>query len=247
MSLCDPRSTLLALFAGLTFAVGCQQASGPTSAGASSSEQAESGTAPAEESPAPTAAAPAAQDDRVQGDQSQDEPAKTSAAPASAGEAAPSENAQAAKSDEAPAPTEVASAEPVPAAAALNAKPPATVDITFDDIKFDIKPDAPFKREMLTKKIEDLAGKPVRIRGYILPSFQQTGLTQFVLVRDNQACCFGPGAALYDCIVVEMKPGKSTDFNLYPVAVEGTFSIQVLDDPDGKALAIYHLDGEAVR
>jgi hypothetical protein len=100
---------------------------------------------------------------------------------------------------------------------------------------------------MLTKKIEDLAGKPVRIRGYILPSFQQTGLTQFVLVRDNQACCFGPGAALYDCIVVEMKPGKSTDFNLYPVAVEGTFTINELQDPDGKALAIYHLDGDDVR
>jgi hypothetical protein len=242
MSLCDPRSTLLALLAGLTFVVGCQQSSGPTSAGSSSSEQAESGTATAEESPTQTAATPAAQDDQLQ-----DEPAKASEAPAPAGEESPSENAQAAKSDEAPAPTEVASAEPVPAAATLNAKPPATVDITFDDIKFDIKPDAPFKREMLTKKIEDLAGKPVRIRGYILPSFQQTGLTQFVLVRDNQACCFGPGAALYDCIVVEMKPGKSTDFNLYPVAVEGTFSIQVLDDPDGKALAIYHLDGEAVR
>ncbi len=242
MSLCDPRSTSLALLAGLTLAVGCQQASGPTNAAPSSGEQAESGTGTAEEAPSQTAAAPAAQDDRAQ-----DEPAKTSEAPASAGEDAPSENAEAAKSDEGPAPTEVASAEPVPAAAALNAKPPATVDITFDDIKFDIKPDAPFKREMLTKKIEDMAGKPVRIRGYILPSFQQSGLTQFVLVRDNQACCFGPGAALYDCIVVEMKPGKSTDFNLYPVAVEGTFSIKVLDDPDGKALAIYHLDGEAVR
>lgn len=237
MSLCDPRSTSLALLACLTLAVGCQEGSGSASAVPSSGEQAETETAAADEAPSQTAAAPAGQD----------EPAKASEALASDGEDAPSESAQAAKSDEAPAPTEVASAEPVPAAAALEAKPPATVDITFDDIKFDIEPDAPFKREMLTKKIEDLAGKPVRIRGYILPSFQQTGLTQFVLVRDNQACCFGPGAALYDCIVVEMKPGKSTDFNLYPVAVEGTFSIEVLEDPDGKALAIYHLDGEEVR
>ena len=154
---------------------------------------------------------------------------------------------QAESTSDAPAATEIASAEPTAAANIASGKPAAPVDITFDDIKFDIKPDAPFKRSMLTKKIEDLAGKPVRIRGYILPSFQQTGLTQFVLVRDNQACCFGPGAALYDCIVVEMKPGKSTDFNLYPVAVEGTFTINELQDPDGKALAIYHLDGDDVR
>lgn len=157
-------------------------------------------------------------------------------------EKAPPESA-ATKSDDVPAPA----AEVVSSANAAEAKPAATADITFDDIKFDIQPDEPFERSMLTKKIENLSGKPVRIRGYILPSFQQTGLTQFVLVRDNLSCCFGPGAALYDCVVVEMKPGKSTDFNLYPVAVEGTFKVQEFNDPDGNTMAIYHLDGESVR
>ena len=133
---------------------------------------------------------------------------------------------------------------------AAETRPTAIADITFDDIKFDIQPDEPFERSMLTEKIEKLSGRRIRIRGFILPSFQQTGLTQFVLVRDNLSCCFGPGAALYDCIVVEMEPGKSTDFSLYPVAVEGTFSIKEFKDPgdpDGKTLAIYHLDGESVR
>ena len=133
---------------------------------------------------------------------------------------------------------------------ASESRPTAIADITFDDIKFDIQPDEPFERSMLTEKIEKLSGRRIRIRGFILPSFQQTGLTQFVLVRDNLSCCFGPGAALYDCIVVEMEPGKSTDYSLYPVAVEGTFSIKEfkdLGDPDGKTLAIYHLDGESVR
>lgn len=138
-------------------------------------------------------------------------------------------------------------AEAAPAAKPADARPAATADIMFDDIKFDIQPDEPFERSMLTEKIENLSGKPVRIRGFILPSFQQTGLTQFVLVRDNLSCCFGPGAALYDCIVVEMKPGTSTDFNLYPVAVEGTFKVQEFNDPDGNTMAIYHLDGDAVR
>ena len=87
----------------------------------------------------------------------------------------------------------------------------------------------------------------IRIRGYILPSFQQTGLTQFVLVRDNMECCFGPGALLHDCVVVRMKPGKTASFSIRPVAVTGTFRVDELRGPDGRHLAIYALDGEAVE
>ena len=87
----------------------------------------------------------------------------------------------------------------------------------------------------------------IRIRGYILPSFQQAGLTQFVLVRDNMECCFGPGALLHDCVVVRMKPGKTASFSIRPVAVTGTFRVEELRGPDGKHLAIYALDGEDVQ
>ncbi len=106
---------------------------------------------------------------------------------------------------------------------------------------------AAFSRELLPERVTDLAGSHIRIRGYILPSFQQSGLTQFVLVRDNMECCFGPGAALYDCIVVSMQPGRSTDFSVRPVAVTGVFRLKELIGPDGKHLAIYALDGEEVR
>ena len=49
-------------------------------------------------------------------------------------------------------------------------------DISFDTIKFDIEKGAPFKRDMLTKEIVALEGQLVRIRGYMLPSFQQAGI-----------------------------------------------------------------------
>lgn len=144
--------------------------------------------------------------------------------------------------------SQAAGGDSKPAAAEPRSGPPLrTADISFDDIKFEMLKGEPFRRSMITSKIEALDGRPVRIRGFILPSFQQTGLTQFVLVRDNLSCCFGPGAALYDCIVVDMQPGKSTDYNIAPVTVEGTFAIRELLDSDGKALAIYHLDGENVR
>lgn len=129
----------------------------------------------------------------------------------------------------------------------LGQAPKKPKDLTFDGVKFPMKKGEKFKRSMLTKKIEDLDGKRVRIRGYILPSFQQKGIKQFILVRDNMECCFGPGAALYDCIVVEMAKGKSTSFTVRPVAVEGTFAIRPFKGPDGKHLAVYHLTGLSVK
>ena len=120
-------------------------------------------------------------------------------------------------------------------------------EITFDDIKLEMEKGAPFTRDLLPARVTSLTGTAIRIRGYILPSFQQTGLTQFVLVRDNQECCFGPGAALHDCVVVRMRPGKTADFSIRPVAVAGTFKIDELRAPDGSHLAIYALDGDEVK
>lgn len=119
-------------------------------------------------------------------------------------------------------------------------------DKTFDDLRFEMTVGEAFHRTMLTKQIEELAGQRIRIRGYILPSAQNRGIAQFVLVRDNQECCFGPGAALYDCILVEMQKGQTTEYSIRPVAVEGKFDIHEIVF-DGKHLAIYHLDGESVR
>ena len=135
----------------------------------------------------------------------------------------------------------------LPSAHGLGQAPKKPKDLTFDGVKFPMKKGDKFKRSMLTKKIEDLDGQRVRIRGYILPSFQQKGIKQFILVRDNMECCFGPGAALYDCIVVEMAKGKSTSFTVRPVAVEGTFAIRPFKGPDGKHLAVYHLTGLSVK
>ncbi len=120
-------------------------------------------------------------------------------------------------------------------------------DKTFDDLKFDIEPDAPFDRSLLTPEIEALDGRPIRIRGYILPTAQKRGIKQFVLVRDNQECCFGPGAALYDCILIRMQPGKTAEFSIRPVAVTGKFEIQEFKGLDGRHLAIFQMRGEEVK
>ncbi|HEX3599755.1 MAG TPA: DUF3299 domain-containing protein [Lacipirellulaceae bacterium] len=119
-------------------------------------------------------------------------------------------------------------------------------DKTFDDLRFSMTVGERFERPMLTKGIEEMDGHKIRIRGYILPTPQKHGIKEFVLVRDNQECCFGPGAALYDCILVQMKRGNSADFTIRPIAVEGTFNVHVTE-LGGKQLAVYQMDGDAAQ
>ncbi|GAA5509284.1 DUF3299 domain-containing protein [Novipirellula caenicola] len=130
-------------------------------------------------------------------------------------------------------------------------------DITFDDLKFDIEKDAAFEKSALTPEVKRLDGVKVKLRGYILPStlFKETDIDQFVLVRDNQECCFGPGAALFDCVIVEMLPGRTTDFVTRPVTVEGKFKIDTekYKYPGGKGpggashFAIFRIEGMNVQ
>lgn len=120
-------------------------------------------------------------------------------------------------------------------------------DVTFDRVKLELKKGDTYDSSLLTDEVKKLDGKQIRIRGYILPSFQQKGIKQFILVRDNMECCFGPGALLHDCILVEMIAPATAEFTVRPVSVVGKFSVREVKGPDGNYLAIYHLDGKEVK
>jgi hypothetical protein len=130
---------------------------------------------------------------------------------------------------------------------ALPARPQGIREITFDTVKLNMKKEDPFTRSLITPAVAKLDGNRVRIRGFILPPFQQTGLTRFVLVRDNMACCFGPGAAIYDSMVVDLKPGMTIDYQVSPVAVVGTFNIREVEGVAGRPISIYHVTAEKVE
>jgi hypothetical protein len=108
-----------------------------------------------------------------------------------------------------------------------------------------------FEREMLTDSIEKLGGTRVRIRGFILPGALEE-FSNFVLVHDNQECCFGPGAAIYDSIMVDVKnasgsEAKTVKFTTRPITVEGVFEVKELVGPDKKHWSIYRLTATKVE
>lgn len=121
------------------------------------------------------------------------------------------------------------------------AKPGEAIELTFDNIKFDMEKGTQFKREMLSKEIEGLHGKTIRLRGFIKPGARQKGLKKFVFVRDDKECCFGPGAAIFDCVLVQMEKENPTDFTVRPVTIEGKFYLKEYKGPDGKIWAIYRM------
>jgi len=119
--------------------------------------------------------------------------------------------------------------------------------ISFDDVKFPMELNDDFERSLLTAEVTALADQRIRIRGFIRPSVKQSGIQQFILVRDNLECCFGPGAMLYDCMIVRLAPEQSTEVTTRPITVEGTFFIKEFKGPDGHVWAIYNLKDAVVR
>jgi len=132
------------------------------------------------------------------------------------------------------------------AACASAAPPPEQRRLTFDDLKFDSVAAQPFRRDVLGKRIASYEGRTVRITGYMVPSFRERGLTQFVLVRDNGVCCLGREPALCDLIVVHVRPRRTTHYRLEPITVEGVLSFKPVTF-GRRTVAVYRLDAEQVR
>ncbi len=81
------------------------------------------------------------------------------------------------------------------------------------------------------KWLSDLNGQQVRIRGYMRPGFELEGITEFLFVRDNGECCYGPLPKIYDMIAVQLADGESSDLiEGTPFDVEGSFRIEPHSD-----------------
>lgn len=120
-------------------------------------------------------------------------------------------------------------------------------DLTFDDLKFEMEKGSRFDRKLLTPKINGYHNSTVKLRGYIRPSFTQSGLSKFIFVRDNKECCFGPGAAIFDCVLVRLEAGLETDFTVRPISIEGKFSLKEYKGPDGNVWSIYRMTDAKVK
>ena len=115
------------------------------------------------------------------------------------------------------------------------------LELTFDDLSFEMEKGGAFDRSMLTDRIKKFHGADVRLRGFIRPSFRQSKIEKFVFVRDDKECCFGPGAAIYDNALVSLKKGTETAYTVRPIVVTGKLYLKEYETPDGLILSIYRI------
>lgn len=90
--------------------------------------------------------------------------------------------------------------------------------------------------------LSELDGKPVRIRGFMYPTFAATDLTEFVLARDNGICCFVRKPKVYDIIGVTLADGEKTDYiEGRPFDVQGILRIDPAAD-DNNLSRLYRIE-----
>lgn len=91
--------------------------------------------------------------------------------------------------------------------------------------------------------IKALTGKKVVITGYIVPVRIDKGLTtEFLLMRNTMACCFGGVPNMNEWIVVKMRQGVQPVMDV-PIPFYGTLTVGAIFE-NGYMTGLYRLDGE---
>lgn len=98
----------------------------------------------------------------------------------------------------------------------------------------------------IPKDVQKLSGSTVRLRGYMIPMDQATNITQFALVPDLFACCFGQPPQLQHTIVVNCPKGKSVSYFPDEIQVEGKLKVAEQKD-EGFIISIFQVDVSSVK
>jgi hypothetical protein len=122
--------------------------------------------------------------------------------------------------------------------------------VSYDDIDLlkvlNMDPVAPDAATYMPAWLKALDGRRIRIRGFMYPTFQQTGVHAFGLARDNQICCFGRNPKIYDVFDVVLHEGTTTNYiPNRPFDVVGVFHIRP-EAEDGKLYRLYEMDDASV-
>lgn len=121
--------------------------------------------------------------------------------------------------------------------------------ISFLTLKPDQK-DAEAGRPVPIEAIE-LLGEPVFIKGYIRPGtiVPGPGKQEFLLVRDNNNCCFGDlqSVKYFDQVLVHLKAPLRAEDNLQVTRIGGRLVCTPQNLGRGPQYPVYHLDADYIE
>jgi len=121
--------------------------------------------------------------------------------------------------------------------AAYNFTPPP-----FDPAA-DPKATPPTGEEQIPAIVKGWNGKKAIVTGYMVPVKMEKGLvTEFLLMRNTMACCFGTVPNMNEWVVVKMKNGVQPMMDV-PVAFYGKLKVGAMFE-NGYMTGLYELEGE---
>jgi hypothetical protein len=125
--------------------------------------------------------------------------------------------------------------------------PPDHTRISFGDMR----PDVVQERSgvIVRPEIMALDGQRVFIKGYMRPPKTRTGIDRFLLVRDNQQCCFGDLSAVkyYDQILVDLTGSLRLTYSEGLFAIGGVLKVTPENVAYGPMAPVFTLQADYAR
>jgi hypothetical protein len=101
----------------------------------------------------------------------------------------------------------------------------------------------PTGEEQIPEIVKSWNGKKAVIAGYMVPVKMDKGLvTEFLLMRNTMACCFGTVPNMNEWVVVKMKKGVQPMMDV-PVEFYGQLKVGAMFE-NGYMTGLYELEGE---
>ncbi|HVT89581.1 MAG TPA: DUF3299 domain-containing protein [Tepidisphaeraceae bacterium] len=94
--------------------------------------------------------------------------------------------------------------------------------------------------------VKQLSGHPIKLHGFMVPMDQAANITQFALVPDLFACCFGQPPQLQHTIICNTPRGKAVSYYPDEIQVEGKLTVAEKKD-EGFIVSIFQVDVSSVK
>ena len=103
----------------------------------------------------------------------------------------------------------------------------------------------------IPKDVQALDGQRVFIKGYFRPDSSpiSRNVRRFLLVRDNNQCCFGDATNVkyYDQVLVDFDDNLTTDYKSGLFRIAGTLHLQTQNLFSGSQAPVYYIKADYVR
>jgi hypothetical protein len=98
----------------------------------------------------------------------------------------------------------------------------------------------------IPEDVKRLSGSTVRVRGFMVPMDQADDVTQFALVADLFACCFGQPPQVQHTVIATCPPGQGVSYYPDELVAEGKLKVQEKKE-DGFIVSLFELEVTSVK